>query len=183
MEGARHIVTVSGLPGSGTSTVCDLLHHRLQWGYVNAGDLFRQLAEEEGISLAELGRRAEADDRIDRLLDARMVELARGCGRIILEGRLTGWMAVRHGLAALKVWLQASLPVRASRVGRREGQKLEQAVQAMVEREQSERRRYAEFYGIDIADRSIYDLIVDAELHPAAAVAEQIIAGPLPEGG
>ena len=60
------IITVSGLPGSGTSTVCSHLCTRLGWSYVNAGQIFRRLALESGLNLAEFGQRAEADGRIDR---------------------------------------------------------------------------------------------------------------------
>ena len=38
------IITVSGLPGSGTSTACGQLAARLGWVYVDAGQIFRQLA-------------------------------------------------------------------------------------------------------------------------------------------
>ena len=115
------IITISGLAGSGTTTVCDRLCARLGWAYVNAGAVFRRLAQEAGVSLAEFGQRAEADGRIDRQLDVRLVEQARANAPVVVEGRLTGWMAQRHQLPALKVWLQAVLAVRAERVGQREG--------------------------------------------------------------
>jgi len=104
MSHSIDIITVSGLPGSGTTSSCKLVTERLGWAYVNAGQIFRQLAEEAGVSLAEYGRRAEGDGNIDRQLDARMVESAGELGRVLLEGRLTGWMAHRHGLSAFKVW-------------------------------------------------------------------------------
>ena len=46
----------------------------------------------------------------------------------------------------------------------------------MVEREQSEAKRYGEIHGIDIADLSIYDLVLDTEKCPAAQVAKAIFA-------
>ena len=46
------IITVSGLPGSGTSTACGQLCTRLGWAYVDAGQIFRQLARESGLRLA-----------------------------------------------------------------------------------------------------------------------------------
>jgi predicted cytidylate kinase len=169
-----HLITVSGLPGSGTTTVCGLLTKRLGWRYANTGQVFRQMAAEADISLDELGQRAESDARIDRQLDARTVEMARTCEKVILEGRLCGWMARRHGLPALKVWLEASPETRVRRVSRRDGQSLGQAMRDMVERERSESKRYAEHHGIDIADLSIYDLVIDTEQYAAAEVAEQI---------
>ena len=136
---------------------------RLQWRYINAGSIFRAMAAEAGATLAEFGRRAETDSRIDLGLDARMVEEARRCRGVILEGRVTGWMAARHGLPALKVWLQASASTRVARIGGRDGQTPQEAMSAMGEREGSEAARYGRHHAIDMGDLSVYDLVVDTE--------------------
>ena len=175
MGGSIDIITVSGLPGSGTTSSCKLVVERLGWAYVNAGQIFRQLAEEAGLSLAEFGRRAEGDGRIDRQLDARMVESAGRLGRVILEGRLTGWMAHRHGLPALKVWCEAPAAVRSRRIAGRDRQDGGRALWEMEERERSEATRYREFHDIDLGDRSIYDLVIDTEKHSAAKAAETVL--------
>jgi len=170
------MVTVSGLPGSGTTTACSLLHDMLGWEHVNAGALFRQLAAGRGLTLAELGRRAEIDGSIDRELDALMVATARARGHVILEGRLTGWMALRHGLPALRCWLSAPVHVRAARVGQRDGQDQDPAAAAVLAREASERRRYLAYHGIDYGDLSIYALVVDTSQCAPAEVAGRIAA-------
>ena len=157
------IVTVSGLPGSGTSTASRLVAVLTGWEYVNAGAIFRQMAAEAGLSLAEFGGRAERDGTIDRDLDDRIVGLAReAAGGAIFEGRLTGWMAHNHQLPALKVWLGADRQTRAARVSGRDGQTPEEAARAMDERERSEHDRYTAVHGIDIANLSIYDLTLDS---------------------
>ena len=71
------LVTISGLPGSGTSTLCRALAARTGWTYLNTGEVFRQLAQEAGLSLQEYGRRAEANGAIDRQPAARLVSWKR----------------------------------------------------------------------------------------------------------
>lgn len=170
------IITISGLAGSGTTTVCDRLCARLGWAYVNAGAVFRGLAQEAGLSLAELGRRAEADGCIDRQLDQRLVAQARERAPVVVEGRVTGWMAQRHQLPALKVWLQAALAVRAERVGQREGKPLAQALAETRQREASESQRFAAHHQIVLSDLSVYDLVVDTEHCDPQASCARILA-------
>ena len=171
------LVTISGLPGSGTSSLCRGLAEQTGWTYLNTGQVFRQLAQEAGLSLQEYGRRAEADPAIDRQLDERMVELARkadaGC---VLEGRLMGWMVSRRSLPALKVWIQAGIQTRARRVSGRDEQTLEQSTAAILEREESERLRYAEHHDIDLSDTSVYDLVLDSDHTAVVELRTEVLA-------
>jgi CMP/dCMP kinase len=170
------LITISGLPGSGTSTLSRMLAAHTGWTYLNTGAVFRQLAQEAGVTLPEFGRRAEADADIDRQLDARMLQLADaaevGC---VLEGRLMGWMAHRHQLPALKVWLDATPTTRVGRVASRDGQDLLRAEVEIEERERSERLRYLLHHDIDLADTSIYDLILDSAQAPPAELQAQAL--------
>ncbi len=176
MAGDLQIMTISGLPGSGTTTLCRELGARLQWDLMNTGDVFRQMAEQMGISLQELGRRAESNDEIDRELDKRMIDGARESNRVILEGRITGWMTLRHQLAAHRVWVDAPREVRARRVADREEKELDLAIREMLAREQSEATRYASIYQIDLTDLSIYHQVIDSGRYSPAECADQIQA-------
>ena len=174
---ASSVITVSGLSGSGTSTVCELVAERSGFRYINAGAIFRTLAGEDGLSLAEFGQRAEADARVDRRLDDRLArEAAEAKGGVILEGRLTGWMSIRYQQEALKVWLEADIEARAKRVAGREGQSPAEARLAIEQRERSEGIRYAANYGIDIRDLSPYDLVIDSVRLTPAELAQRILA-------
>ena len=135
------------------------------------------MAEQMGISLQELGRRAESNDEIDRELDERMIGGAQKFDGVILEGRVTGWMALRHHLAAYRVWVDVPRKVRARRVADREGKELDLATCEMIVREQSETTRYETAYQIDLADLSIYHLVIDSGQHVPSECADQIQAG------
>ena len=49
-------ITISGLPGSGTTTVAKLLAERLGYKLISAGDVFRKLAMERGMTLEEFSK-------------------------------------------------------------------------------------------------------------------------------
>ena len=166
------LVTISGLPGSGTSTVARRVADALGIDHLDGGNVFRALAAEAGLSLAEFAVRAEADDAIDRALDARLVERA-AAGDVVLESRLAGWLAHQAGLPALKVWIACDEAERAARVGARDGHDVAEALATNQEREASEWQRYQRYYGIDLADLTVYDLVVDStRREPADLVAE-----------
>ncbi len=153
------LLTVSGPPGSGKSTTAAALAEEFGIEHVSGGDIFRSLADERGYSLAEFNELAEQDDQIDRDLDRRLQEIARERDDIVLESRLSGWLAADE--ADVRIWLDAPLSVRAARIADREGKSDEQAKRETEEREASERERYLDYYDIDIADLSIYDLSVN----------------------
>lgn len=169
------LITLSGLPGSGTSTVAKAVADRLGLDHLDGGTVFRALATEHQVTLAEFARMAEADDAIDRALDDRLVERAR-VGGVVLESRLAGWLATRAALDALRIWIRCDEVERAGRVGRRDGVDATGALAANREREASERLRYLEFYGIDLGNLSSYDLVVDSTVTPPAAIVDQIVA-------
>ncbi len=160
------IVTVGGLPGTGTSTLCRLLQERLGWPYVYAGQLFRDEAAQRGLSLADFGALCQQDASVDQALDARQAALlseasAQGDG-LILEGRLAGWLAHRDAVPSRRVWVTCDDDERARRLAERDGGDVQAQREAMLVRERSEADRYNRYYGIDLGDLAPYDLVLDS---------------------
>jgi len=168
-------ITISGPPGSGKTTVCNKLALKLSYDAVVFGKIFRDIAAERGLSLSELGGIAEKDRSIDELIDSRILQLARENDNMILESRLSAYMLTRNGIPAFRVYLDASPDVRIRRIGARENETHEQTMKITAEREASEAKRYMMYYGIDINDTEIYDLIVNTDETDADGVVEKII--------
>ncbi|MFC7008148.1 (d)CMP kinase [Halalkalicoccus salilacus] len=168
------LLTVSGPPGSGKSTAAAALATALDYEHVSGGDVFRELAEERGMSLGEFNALAEEDDTIDRDLDRRLREISETRDEVVLESRLSGWMAAEH--ADLRIWLDAPLDVRAERIAAREEKPVEQAREETVTRAESEALRYREYYGIEIDDLSIYDAVLNTARWGPAETTELLVA-------
>ena len=169
------IITISGPPGSGKSTACSKLSEKLGLEAVIFGKIFRELAAEQNLSLGELGAMAEKDPSIDRMIDSRILEIAKSKEDIILESRLSAYMCVRNGIPAFKIYIDASPEVRMSRIGLREGESLEDACRDTLDRQRSEAKRYKMYYDIDIEDKSVYDLIINTDNLDPDQVVETII--------
>jgi cytidylate kinase len=151
-------ITVSGTPGSGVTTLCEGLANALNCGYVSGGELFREIAEERGMSLTQLTARAGESEELDRALDRRLRTIAETWGTanksFILESRLAGWLAGNR--ADFRIWLDAPDEVRVERTADREEMAAEMQVREVVDA-----ARYESYYGIDLDDRSIYDLALN----------------------
>ena len=168
------LITISGPAGSGKSTAAAALADELGYDHVSGGDIFRELAAEKGLTPLELNKLAEEDDAIDRDLDRRLRDLAAEREDLVLESRLAGWMAGGH--AEFRIWLDAPLDVRATRVADREDKDPELARTETEARADSEAKRYADYYDIDIEDLSIYDLVLNTARLGEKGMIEPIVA-------
>jgi len=154
-------ITVSGLPGSGTTSLSRYLEKQTGFSMISAGEVFRQLAKEHGMDLATFGHLAKEDPAYDRMIDARQKKIAEERDNIIIEGRLSGWMVEN---ADLKIWLYAPIGCRIKRIAFRDQVSDEETAKALtLERELCEAGRYQSYYSIDISDLSIYHLIINSE--------------------
>ena len=63
-------------------------------------------------------------------------------------------------------WIACEPAERARRVADRDGLTSTPALAANLERERSEAARYLTYYGIDLADLSVYDLVLDSTATP-----------------
>ena len=169
------LITISGLPGAGTSTVARLVADALGVERVDGGTVFRVMAAEAGLDVGEYSVVAEDDPEIDLELDQRLANRV-SQGDVLLESRLAAWIVTNEGLVAVRVWLDADEQERARRVARREGVDPAVALEANRAREASERRRYQTYYGIDLDDQTVYDLVIDSTATSPEAIAESIVA-------
>ncbi|HDS45188.1 MAG TPA: cytidylate kinase [Methanomicrobia archaeon] len=151
-------ITIGGLPGSGTTTIARLLSKALSIEVISAGELFRELAREKDLQLGQFNELAESTTDFDRWIDEQQGKEACKRKQVIAEGRLSGYFVPS---AELKIWLKAPVEVRAQRVAKRERIPYEAALAALKAREQSEHKRYEAYYGIDLNDLTIYDLVID----------------------
>ncbi|HUG32295.1 MAG TPA: nucleoside monophosphate kinase [Acidimicrobiia bacterium] len=171
------IITISGRPGSGKSAVAKQVARRLGLRHVSAGDFMREMANERGQSILELSRSAEGGDAIDHEIDARTVRLATEEEDFVMDARL-GW---HFAPRSVKIFLEVRPEVAARRIydaqrgAEHENISLEETQSAIERRTDSETKRYRDYYGLDYADHSHYDLVVDTSEKTIGEVVQAIV--------
>lgn len=153
-------ITVSSLPGAGSTTLAKKLARFLDWEYWSGGDYMRAYAIKKG--LFDKNNKLHHDatvytDEFDRQVDSGMrASLKKDCGRV-LDSWLSGFMA--QGVPGiLKVLIYCSDDaVRVDRVTNRDGVDIEKAKEHIFEREKKNLKKWQRMY-----DREWQDWIVGA---------------------
>jgi len=150
-------IAISGKSGCGNSSVSQIIAERLQLEFINY--TFHDIAREMRIPFTKIMKLAEEDPQYDLFLDKRQVNLASG-RRCVLGSRLAIWLLKD---AQLKVFLEASLKVRAERIAYREQKDSNKALKETKERDRRDHKRYLKLYSINNDNYDFADLIIDTE--------------------
>lgn len=150
-------VAISGFHGTGKTTAAKALEEKFDLRRISAGEVFRRMAGERDMDLAEFSEYVEDNPRIDKRIDRRTVDEAKK-EDVLIDARLAGWMAEN---ADIRVLLTAPLEERVRRIADRENRPFDEVMEETLAREESERGRYMELYDIDVDDHSVFDLVIN----------------------
>jgi CMP/dCMP kinase len=165
-------IAISSHSGCGNTTATNNVGATLGLEVVNY--TFRDLAKDLNIPFEAIQQGASKSRIYDFLTDLNLMRAALR-PRVVVGSRLAGWLVD----ADLRVWLHAPLEARAKRIFQREPDKhagYESVLYRTLQRDEQNRKRYLEIYGIDINDRSDFDIIINTEKLTAEQVSSLIVA-------
>tara|TARA_B100001750_G_C15501020_1_gene597189 strand:+ start:1813 stop:2373 length:561 start_codon:yes stop_codon:yes gene_type:complete len=168
-------LTVSGHPGSGTTTLVNEICRRKGWDSLNGGEVFRTSADERGVTLEEFSSLCDKESEVDKSLDQRLISaMLDENGPEVVESRLSGWWAYQHEILCIRLWLSVSIKERANRVVNREGGSHDDVVSRILERMESDQKRYKNLYEISLDDMTPYNMIIETDSLSATEVADMV---------
>ena len=190
-EKKKVVICVSGMTGSGKSTVAKRLAAKYGLDYFSGGNALKILAQEEGYNSDVTGwwetaegrrflQQRMGDPAFDRRIDEKLLELAEQ-GNVVLDSWTMPWL-LKEGF---KVWLEASPQVRAKRVMNRDSISIEEAVKALTEKDEQTRQIYKSLYGFDLGnDLSPFNLVLATDelepeevFHAVCLVTDRLVFG------
>ncbi|MFB6213056.1 MAG: (d)CMP kinase [Candidatus Nanohaloarchaea archaeon] len=150
------VIAIGGPSKSGKSTLAEHIAQEIGVEHVSAGDFFREIAAERGMTVEELSEKADRETDIE--VDRRTLEagLEKDC---MIDGRLAAW--VLGDYADLTIYVTADLEERARRLAEMENIEQEEAEAKVKKRDEDNNERYREYYGIEVPRPDIYDVVVD----------------------
>ncbi len=179
-------ITISSLPGAGSTTLAKGLEKKLNWEYFAGGDFMRQYAIKKGLFDPKNGFHHDAtvyDDDFDRQVDFGMRKSLKNEKHRILDSWLSGFMA-QNIPGVLKILVYCSDDaVKVDRVANRDGLSIKKAKNHIFERQEKNinkwRRLYANEWKKWVVDKGkvsaekpiyfwypeLYDLEIDTFSH------------------
>ncbi len=157
------VIVISGMPGSGNSTVGRLIAKKMKLKFFSVGKYFKDHEKtakdetEKALKLmrTEKGRSSDFHHGIDNLV----ISLAEK-GDIVIEGKIAIRMV--SDKADLRVWLKALPEIRAQRYSKRDKTNSDKSSKNLEEKEKAERKVFKEVYGFDFfIQEKDADTIVD----------------------
>ena len=160
------IISISGLHGTGKSTIAKKVADAMNLQYYSTGNAFRKKAADHNMSLEKFTKYVEGHPEIDNELDDLIIEEAKK-GNIVVESQLSSFLL--KSIADVKIRLTCPLKIRVQRMAERDGVPYDEKLRETLLREESEALRFKRLYDIDINDIEIikqhHDYIIDtAEL-------------------
>jgi len=171
------IIAISGKAGSGKSSVGERVAQILGLRIVSHS--FKTLAEKTGKDLMEVQKEAASNPAIDKDMDE-IIRAEAAKGDCVVVTWLGPWI-VRH--PDLRVWLDATDETRAARIAGRDGMDEKGALEHIKKRDSDNRQRYLKLYGIDIEDRSEFDLELNSGKFSIEQLAQMIANAARVKGG
>lgn len=178
------IITISGVPGSGKTTVAKILAERLGMKFYSMGDLRGKMATERGLTIDELNKLGETEAFTDNDVDTYQTKLGQTEDNFVIEGRLS-WHFIPH---SFKIFLECDEKEAARRIFLSKRHKsaerkdeplyasIEEAAEVIRHRIASDNLRYGKYYGLQYQDKKNYDLIIDTtNLKGAEATVETML--------
>ncbi len=169
-------ISLAGDLGSGKTTVGEILSQKYNLKKISIGQILREMAQAQGMTVAEFNTYMETHPEYDNLVDDKLKSYETESGNFLFDSRMA-WHFVPSGYS---VYMKVDVETAALRImnADRENEKypnVQVAVQKLIERRKSELIRYNSLYGVDIANMKNYDLVVDTSGKTPEDVANVII--------
>lgn len=165
-------VIISGMAGVGKSTLAQAIARRYGLKIFSGGDLLKEKAKEFGYNSIgnfwwetrkglDFLKRRLSDGQFDKELDRKIKTILNG-GNVVVTALTMSWKYKND--KCIKIWLKAPQEIRAKRVMTRDKIAFGEALKAVKERDENNKKLFLGLYNIQLEhDLTPFDVVLDTQ--------------------
>lgn len=157
-------ITISGLPGSGKTTIAKMLAKKLGYKYWSGGDIRGEIAKRHGLTIDQLNEIGKKEIWTDKEFDDFQENIGKTQDNFIMEA----WVGFHFIPDSIKIFLEVDSREGARRIfldqrHDEEYKETKEEVEEMIKKRLKESKdRYKKYYKInDFTDRKQFDFVLD----------------------
>lgn len=163
------IISFNGEHGSGKSTIAKMVAEQLGYSRYYMGQIMRDMAAENGMTLAEFRELRRNDHNIDEEVDKYLIKISKEQEKAVIESR-TAWYFIPQ---SFKIYLKVEdvegakriySEIQSNDVRKKEDTNLcsvEDVLKSERKRREEDNAIYKKYYNIDIHQEKNYDFVLD----------------------
>lgn len=118
---SENIITISGKPGCGKTTMANILSKKLGYKILSSGEKFREIAKQHNMNIVDfVVNYLPFHDEIGLKIDNFFIDYARNNNNIIIPTRVLGCLLQKNNIDSFNVYLFAETDIRINRIMSRE---------------------------------------------------------------
>lgn len=174
----KHIITLSGKPGSGKSSTADRVAELLSYTRHSSGDMVRRVLARNKMTLEQYNEKAQDDHDLDAQVDEELRAL-REKKDIVVDSRLgfywipesfKVYLDLDIDTATARIFKDAVTNTSRSSVGTSTSS-LAEVSRQVRSRMNNEQQRFRSLYGVDPYNTEHFDLVINTSRHDPQTVA------------
>ena len=197
------VIIISGIPGSGNTTIAKLLAEKLSLDYFSMGQLFKDIAsgrykeknyfdkllslcEERKLTIPSFSSSNDSEGALNlwetdfgrsrefhEVIDELQRNLAER-GKIVIDGKLSLFIVKN---ADFKIWLKSESENRVARTSTRDSLEKDKTLEIINKRHEKERAEWKKIYGLDYLEQEkLADIVIDTTHSSPKEIVEKIIS-------
>lgn len=170
------IITISGLPGSGKTSVGKLLAKKLGFKFYSMGSIIQTFVLSKNMTLLQFNQLRNKDSEWDLMIDSYQKKIAKKEKNIILDGIISFHVIPK----SVKIFLSVKPEVGAMRIFKAKRpdepyRSFSEALRDAKKRIKDDKARYKKIYKVDCHDVANFDIVIDTSNMKLNYIVETIL--------
>lgn len=171
MKKIKERIVLSGLAGTGKTTVGKLLAEKLKYEFISVGDYSRKSADNYDLDINEFQQKCKKEPELDKQIDKNFQEQCNNREKLVIDYRL-GFKFIKNSFYVL-LSVSDEIAIQRIKNSNRPNEKIDS--ESISNRNNEMKNRFMSLYGVDFTDENFYDLIINTDSKSPETIADEII--------